>query len=113
MDESILYTIKQMLGLEVDYTPFDVELIAYINSAIMTLTQLGIGLNKDFLVTGDTETWADFVGDRTDESAIQNYILVSVKPLFDSTLSGTAVESCNKMRDELAWRLKVRSERED
>ena len=38
MDESILNTIKVMLNIEDDCDAFDVEIIAYINAALFTLS---------------------------------------------------------------------------
>ena len=43
MEYSILNTIKKMLGLDANYTTFDTDIIVHINSALMTLTQLGVG----------------------------------------------------------------------
>lgn len=49
MEESILLTIKRMLGIEdPSYEVYDQDLIVYINSAFMLLNQLGIGLDKCF-----------------------------------------------------------------
>lgn len=49
MSDSILLTIKKMLGLTEEYTAFDPDIIVLINSAFMTLEQLGVGSQKHFL----------------------------------------------------------------
>ena len=42
MDESILTSIKKLLGLTEDYTAFDDQLIIHINSVILVLKQIGV-----------------------------------------------------------------------
>ena len=42
MDESILLSIKSLLGLTEDYTAFDTQIIMHINSVILILKQLGV-----------------------------------------------------------------------
>ena len=41
--ESILTSIKKMLGIDEEYTHFDADVIMDINSVLMILTQLGVG----------------------------------------------------------------------
>ena len=43
MEESILLSIKKLLGVEKDYTNFDTDIIIHINTAIMVLSELGVG----------------------------------------------------------------------
>ena len=46
--ESILQSIKKLIGITEDYTHFDADIIIYINSVFMILNQLGIGLPNGF-----------------------------------------------------------------
>lgn len=113
MDESILLTIKRMLGLDEDYTPFDVELPVFINSAIMAAHQLGIGVN-DFYITGSDETWADWLGEDSSKLiAVQSYIYMKVKLAWDPPANSFVVNSFEKQLDELTWRLNVQAEAGD
>ena len=41
--ESILTSIKKLLGVAEEYEHFDPDIIMHINSVLMILTQLGIG----------------------------------------------------------------------
>lgn len=41
--ESILTSIKKLLGIAEEYTQFDNDIIMHINSVFTTLTQLGVG----------------------------------------------------------------------
>ena len=42
-DDSILQTIRKMLGGSAEYDVFDIDLCTLINSSIMKLYQMGIG----------------------------------------------------------------------
>ena len=58
--DSILTSIKKLLGISEDYAHFDNDVIMHINTVLMTLTQLGVGPESGFLITSDESTWADF-----------------------------------------------------
>lgn len=110
MENSILATIKVMLGLMADYTPFDAELVGHINSSIMVAHQLGIGEN-DFHITGNNETWSDWLGDQVDKlPAISQYIYMRVRLSWDPPANSFVVNSLEKQIDELGWRLNVQAE---
>lgn len=113
MEESILLTVKRMLGLVADYTPFDAELIGHINSAIMAAHQLGVGLN-DFWITGQMETWGDWLGEQfTQLPGVEQYIYMRVRLVFDPPTNSFVVNSLEKQIDELTWRLNVQAEAGD
>ena len=63
MEQSILNTIKKMLGVDSSYDAFDTDIIVAINTAIFTLTQVGVGPEEGFTISGADETWTDFLGD--------------------------------------------------
>lgn len=110
MDESILNTIKKLLGLDVEYTPFDTDIIVLINSAMMTLTQLGIGPADGFSITDDTTNWSDFLVNDVKLEAVKNYIYLKVRVTFDPPASGSVLEAYKKQIEELEWRLNVQAE---
>ena len=43
MEQSILKSTKNILGIADDYDVFDLQIMTHINSAFSTLTQLGVG----------------------------------------------------------------------
>lgn len=43
MEKSILKSTKKILGIEENYTAFDLDITTHINSSLSTLTQVGIG----------------------------------------------------------------------
>ena len=105
--ESILTSIKKLLGIEEAYTQYDNDIIMHINTVFLNLTQLGVGPSEGFLVEDDTATWYDFIGDSNQLQAVKSYMYLKVKLLFDPPLSSSVIESMNRMIAELEWRLNV------
>ena len=105
--ESILTSIKKLLGIDEEYTQFDSDIIMHINSVFLNLTQLGVGPSEGFLIEDDTATWDDFIGDSNQLQAVKSYVYLKVKMLFDPPLSSSVIESMNRMIAELEWRLNV------
>lgn len=105
--ESILTSIKKLLGIDEMYTQFDDDIIMHINSVFLNLTQLGVGPSEGFLIEDDTATWDDFIGDSNQLQAVKSYVYLKVKLLFDPPLSSSVTESMNRMISELEWRLNV------
>lgn len=108
--ESILTSIKKMLGIQEEYAHFDADIIFHINSALMTLTQLGVGPKEGFLVMDDEQTWDDYLGESKRFEAVKSYIYLRVKLLFDPPANGTLVEVINKQLAEFEWRLNTQAE---
>ena len=105
--ESILTSIKKLLGIEEEYTQFDADIIMHINTVFLNLTQLGVGPSEGFLIEDDTAIWEDFIGDSSQLQAVKTYVYLKVKLLFDPPLSSSVTESMNRMIAELEWRLNV------
>lgn len=107
MDESILNSIKALLGPDSDYNVFDPDIIIFINGAFSTLTQLGIGPKEGFKITGADETWEDFIGDVLDLESVKTFVYLKVRILFDPPSSSFVLSAMQRECDELAWRLNV------
>ena len=105
--ESILTSIKKLLGIDEEYTQFDSDIIMHINSVFLNLTQLGVGPSEGFQIEDDSDTWEDFIGDSNQLQAVKLYVYLKVKLLFDPPLSSSVIESMNRMITELEWRLNV------
>ena len=50
MTNSILDSVKKVLGISPEYTEFDVDIIMHINTVFATLRQLGIGPIQGFRI---------------------------------------------------------------
>lgn len=105
--DSILTSVKKMLGITEDYEHFDADLIMHINSVFMILTQLGVGPSKGFSIEDKSAVWGDFISNSSNLEAVKSYIYLKVKLLFDPPLSSAVMESMNRMISELEWRLNV------
>ena len=107
MEDSILKTTKRLLGGYVEGTAFNDEIIYSINSVLSVLTQLGVGPAEGFAITGEEETWSDFIGERTDIAMIKMYVYTKVRLLFDPPSNSFLIDSMKKICDEFEWRLNV------
>lgn len=109
--ESILTSIKKLLGITEDYTPFDMDIIFHINSVLFTLYQIGIGV-RGFSIQDNTATWKDFLGDSDDLEAVKTYIYLKVKLAFDPPSHSAHLAALEKQAQEYEWRLNVQVENE-
>jgi hypothetical protein len=107
---SILGTIKKMLGISYDDSSFDTDIIMNINSVFMILEQLGIGPDGGFSILGNTEIWSDYLGDITNLEGIKSYIYLKVKILFDPPTSSAVLDAINRQISEFEWRLNIQVE---
>lgn len=108
--DSILTSIKKLLGIAEDYEHFDQDLIIHINSVLSVLTQLGVGPSEGFSIEDENTTWNDFIPEDKRLSSIRSYVYMKVKLLFDPPLSSSVMESMNRMISEFEWRLNVTAE---
>lgn len=104
--DSILISIKKLLGIASDYTHFDDDIIVQINSAFSALTQLGVGPIEGFSIADESTTWCEFMNDPRLNFA-KTYVQLKVKLAFDPPASSALIESYNKQLDEITWRLTV------
>lgn len=111
-DDSILNTIKLMLNQSSDYTAFDAEIIADINSALFGLSQIGVG-NLGFAITGASETWTEYLAGSKNLEAVKTCIYLKVRLAFDPPTASAVIDSFNKQISEWEWRLQVRTGRDE
>lgn len=108
--ESILTSIKKMLGLTEDYTHFDADIIMHINSSLMDLKQLGVGPEEGFFIEDDSYTWEDLIGDTSKLQAVKTYVYLKVKLDFDPPLNASVIAAMERRIKELEFRLSVEPE---
>lgn len=111
MTESILLTVKKMLGIAEEYHAFDLDIIVNINSVFLTLNQLGVGPESPFQITGDSEVWSAFA-DPSEVPGIQTYVYLKTRLLFDPPTNSFLVTAIEKQIAELEWRLNVQVDTE-
>ena len=108
--ESILTSIKKLLGMTEDYTAYDDQIIIHVNSVFMILTQLGIGPEDGFTIKDKEAIWNDFVTCDTKLELVKSYVYLKVKLLFDPPSNSSVIESINRQINEFEWRLNVKAE---
>ena len=108
MDESILNSVKKLLGgLVPEYHAFDDQIIMHINSVFQILYQLGVGPSVPFTIEDDSAVWSDFTNDISTLSIVKSYMGLKVQQIFDPPQSGAVAEAAKRMIDEMEWRLNV------
>lgn len=105
--DSILDSVKKMLGITEDYTYFDQDIIMHINSVFGILTQLGVGPPNGFSISDNTAVWSDFVRDELKLDMVKSYMYQKVKLIFDPPTTGAVMDATNRIINELEWRLNV------
>lgn len=112
MEESILTSTKKVLGLDDGYDAFDEDVIMFINSALSTLEQIGVGRTGGFSITGSDEVWADLEVPDHYLGMVKTYLFLKVKMLFDPPATGFLVNAMNAQLEEHEYRLKTFTETE-
>lgn len=109
--ESILTSIKKLLGIAEEYEHFDADIIMHINSVFMDLNQLGVGPSEGFMIEDNEAYWTDFVENLSLVQAVRSYMYLRVKILFDSASIGSAtLAAYERQIAQWEWRLNVAAE---
>ena len=108
---SILETTKKLLGLTKEYDSFDTDIIIHINTVFSNLTQMGIGPEEGFTITGYSETWDQFItSNELKTQQVKSYMALKVKTLFDPSANGNVSEAIKNAISEMEYRLYVEEE---
>lgn len=109
MNESILATIKRMLGYSdpETSTPFETEIIQHINSAFSVLTQLGLGSPSGFSISDGSETWDQIIPEGMNLENVKMYVYLKTRIVFDPPASGQALETMKEQIKEYEFRINV------
>lgn len=111
MEESILTTIKKMIGLTEYDTIFDPDIIVYINSAFMDLYQIGVS-ESPFSISDKSSKWEDFLEDLTKIGYVKTYIFIKVRLIFDPPQTSFLLEALSRQLEQIEWRLNAQAETE-
>ena len=108
--ESILQSIRKLIGPDETYTYYDTDLIIHINSVLAVLTQLGVGPGEGFFIQDESATWNDFLGNDPKLEMVKSYVYMKVKLIFDPPSSSAVIDSMNRSISEFEWRVNIASE---
>lgn len=109
MAESILNSIKKVVGLAGDDPSFDLDIMIHINSVFSDLTQLGLGPEEGFEITDETDTWDSFI-ENTEQNSVKSYMYLRLRLIFDPPANGFTIAAMEKQIEKLEWRLNVERE---
>ncbi len=107
MNESILYTIKTLLGPNVEDPHFDTELIPYINTEFWKLWDRGVGPASPFKIEDASSIWSDFMDTVEHLEAIKTCVYYGVKLKFDPPTQTAHLQAMKEEYAELQYRLQT------
>lgn len=105
--DSILTSIKKLLGITAEYTQFDTDLIIHINSVFSILTQLGVGPSTGFSIHDEYSIWTDFLPEDPRLEMVKTYVYLKVRLMFDPPDRSAVADAMKRQIDELEFRLNV------
>lgn len=106
MDESILESIKEAIGIDIKNDDFDRDLILAINAVLFILYQEGL-TDENYKIYDNTKSWADILlHGVTPEalSAMIEWAALKTKMIFDPPTSSVLADAIKSTIDELEWR---------
>ncbi|WP_300899392.1 phage head-tail connector protein [Turicimonas muris] len=109
-EDSILITIKGMLGIDKECDVYDRDLIIFINGAFSTLYQIGVG-KSPMTIDDEYQEWSSVFSDNSELiDLIKNYTFLKVRTIFDPPASSFVLDAINKQINEYEWRIHVQAE---
>lgn len=105
MSNSILETVRRGCQIDQDCDDFDQDLLPIVNSVFSKLSQLKVGPDEGFEITGPKEKWNDYVSDKKLLGYIKEYVLKSSRLRFDPPASSTILDAFKEEIKELEWNI--------
>lgn len=106
--ESILVSIKKLLGVGAEYTHFDMDVITHVNSIFSILAQAGVGPAEGFSISDDSAVWDDFIpSGTTTHLMVKSYVFMKCKLIFDPPTNSAHLQALKESIAEYEWRLNV------
>ena len=109
-DDSILTSVKKVLGVPSYYDHFDRDILLHLNTVMSILNQLGVGPEEGFIVEDESTTWSDLFDGDIDTNKmmyVESYVCLRVRLLFDPPTSSGAIDAMERQMRELEWRITV------
>ena len=106
-NDSILTSIKKLMGLTEEYDAFDQDILILINSVLFELEQIGVKAKEGCALSDKTAVWSDYSDDDRLLNALKPYIYMKTKLAFDPPTSSGALDSINRIIDRFEWRINL------
>ena len=106
MNNSILTTVKEVIGIDSSNRDFDNDLVIAINAVLFILYQEGL-TDENYKITGYDKTWADILLNGITPEALSSIIEwtgLKTKMLFDPPTSSILADAIKNNIAELEWR---------
>jgi hypothetical protein len=110
MTDSILDSVKKVLGFDPSYTAFDIDVLMHINTVFSDLNDLGIGPSDGYSITDNTSQWSALLGSDLVLNRVKTYVFLRVRMIFDPPVTSFAIDAMNKQIEQLEWRISVKRE---
>lgn len=105
-EDSILNSVKKLIGIDEEDSSFDTDLILCINSVFVITQQIGVGNDDNFQITGSEEKWSDLPINQSAISMLKTYVAHRVQQMFDPP-SGAAKDALERIISEEEYRLNM------
>lgn len=105
MEDSVLLSMKNILGISNEMVVFDEALVSHINSAFSAASQLGVGPVDGFFITDDQALWSALDLPANQLALLRTYVQLKVKMLFDPPTTGFLIDATTAQLREVEWRL--------
>ena len=105
MEDSILTSIKKILGISESYEVFDSDIITHINSVFSIMNQIGATPPGGFTIEDKNATWSDFLADKKNLDLVRSYMALRVRKLFDPPATSFGIDAIEQSAKEYEWRL--------
>ena len=109
-NDSILTTVKKLIGLDEEYDAFDQDILIIINAILFELEQIGLKPKEGFALSDNTTVWLDYTDDERILNVLKPYVYLKTKLLFDPPASSSVTDSINKVADRFEWRIHMYAE---
>jgi hypothetical protein len=104
-EPTVLEETKQYLGVELDSTEFNLELLSILNSRLQVMRQLGYG--NDVIISKDSP-WSEVITlDSSSISLLKEYMFVSTKIDFDPNGSANILAFLKEKKAEIEYRISL------
>lgn len=104
--DSILTTIKKLLGITEECEDFDTDIIVHINTAIARLRTLGVGPDEGYQITDETNTWTEYLNGDIRLNDVKQYIYIKVKLVFDPPVA-SVITALQETLKELEFAINI------
>jgi hypothetical protein len=105
--ESILDSVKKVLGLAPEVTDFDLDVIIFINSAMGSLQQAGVGGDSGFAIADNTTLWSQYCTELSYLNMVKSYIYMAVRLAFDPPATSFGIDAVQNQIEQLIWRINL------